>query len=64
MNEEKIFNFLGIEINKSEETNKLFEKVKILANKAYEEIEGVLYNEDGSKFEQKKWDKKASKKWK
>ncbi|MBQ8425584.1 MAG: hypothetical protein IJX17_06145 [Clostridia bacterium] len=38
MNEEKIFNFLGIEINKSEETNKLFDKVKVLANKAHEEL--------------------------
>ncbi len=38
MNEEKIFNFLGIEINKSEETHKLFEKVIILAYKAREEL--------------------------
>ena len=38
MNKEKQFNILGIKINKSEETNKLFDKVKILANKAHEEL--------------------------
>lgn len=38
MNEEKIFNILGVKINKSEETHMLFEKVKILANKVHEEL--------------------------
>ena len=38
MNEEKLFNILGVKINKSEETHKLFEKVTILAYKAREEL--------------------------